>query len=189
MSQTWSKVVRLDSLPPNAKEVFEDGLYVDEAGEVYTVKQYTNKQRKTVTTRVIKKQLGTKSNGYKYVIHKGKSYLVHRLVATAFIDNPNNKQFVNHMDGDKSNNHVSNLEWCTRSENELHAHQTKLKSAEHLYRPVIQLDLYDNFVKEHASITEAVNSLGITTKGARSNIVSACKGRVNTAYKFKWKYA
>ena len=48
-------------------------------------------------------------------------FLVHRLVATHFIPNPENKPFVNHIDNDPSNNHISNLEWCTQSENMQHS--------------------------------------------------------------------
>jgi hypothetical protein len=51
---------------------------------------------------------------------------IHRLVAKAFIPNLNNKPDINHIDGNKLNNNVSNLEWCTKSENALHAYKTGL---------------------------------------------------------------
>lgn len=77
-------------------------------------------------------KIHSKENGYQRVVLSldgcGKYYYVHRLVANLFIPNPDNLPCVNHKDGDKSNNCVDNLEWCTRSENEKHAWRIGLKS-------------------------------------------------------------
>ena len=58
---------------------------------------------------------------------KGRKYLVHRLLAQAFIPNPDRKPQVNHIDGDKANNALTNLEWVTQSENQLHAYRVGLQ--------------------------------------------------------------
>lgn len=79
--------------------------------------------------RVIKHQLGR--NGYVRVELNirgvGKKYLLHRLLATAFIPNPEGKPQVNHIDGKPANNSLENLEWVTQSENQLHAYRIGLQ--------------------------------------------------------------
>ncbi len=70
----------------------------------------------------------TGEQGYVRVSINEKLYRMHILVAQAFHENPENKPHVNHKDGNRSNNHVDNLEWCTRSENMKHAYDTGLNS-------------------------------------------------------------
>ena len=78
------------------------------------------------------KELRFNNNGTGYIQvgltknKEHKKFLVHRLVAKTFIPNIDNKTFINHIDGNKKNNDVNNLEWCTKSENQLHAYRTGL---------------------------------------------------------------
>lgn len=69
------------------------------------------------------------TNGYLRVRIKGKGYQVHKLIAEHFIDNPNNYVELNHIDGNKLNNSIDNLEWSTRSLNMLHAYRTELSNS------------------------------------------------------------
>lgn len=69
---------------------------------------------------------GWKDRKYLCIVLDGKNYWVHKLVALAFIPPVSGKRFVNHKDGNKMNNDVTNLEWCTRSENMIHAFRNGL---------------------------------------------------------------
>jgi len=103
-------------------------------------------------------------NGYMYVsLHReGKSSTrtVHRLVAEAYIPNPENKPFVNHKDANRANPHKDNLEWCTQSENICHAYRLGNMSQKQNFSPE-ELDwLLDEFLK-NKSMTELAKSLDV----------------------------
>lgn len=83
-------------------------------------------------------------------------YYIHRLIALAWIPNPNNKPFVNHLDGNKSNNSIENLEWCTKSENVKHAYRTGLMSNKGARHPGAKLSEEDvNRIRVRYSLGES----------------------------------
>lgn len=81
--------------------------------------KHIQKPEIVLTTRI-------NNRGYETVSFAGTTHMVHRLVAKGFVENPDNKVYVNHLDGNKLNNHYSNLEWCTTAENNKHARDTGL---------------------------------------------------------------
>lgn len=118
--------------------------------------------------------------------------LVHVLVATAFIDNPDSKRFVNHKDGNKQNNRVDNLEWVTSLENIRHAINTGLRDPHNIPRkygkehysskPVLQYDCDGNFVKMWDCQSDAARAFGVSP-GA----ISACIDNPSHTYRgFMW---
>jgi hypothetical protein len=110
-----------------------------------------------------------------------KKYLVHRLVALAFLPNPESKSDVNHIDGARNNNSLSNLDWCTSSENKVHS----IEVLGSWIKWVIQYDLKWNEIERFTSIKWASIATGVHG----SNIWSACQGRSKTAGWFRWKYS
>jgi len=127
-----------------------------------------------------------KRNGYVYIPvrkdMKFQSLRVHRLIAEAFIPNPENKPHVNHIDGNKQNNSVENLEWCTQSENELHKCRVLGKKNEppHILKPVIDLDT--GIVYE--SIKAAAQETGIDHR--KIGEIAAGKRKTCHGKRFSW---
>lgn len=83
--------------------------------------------RNKKTKRVLHEFVG--KDGYLRTQFDGKSRTVHRVIANVFIPKDPNRDFINHKDGNKQNNSVDNLEWCTRSENIKHAYEHNLRSS------------------------------------------------------------
>jgi hypothetical protein len=99
-------------------------------------------------------------SGYIYLRVNIQKYALHRLVAQTFIPNLENKPFVNHIDGNKLNNSVNNLEWCTCSENNLHNFKIGLNKGH--TRKIIQYNLEMNEINRFNSIKEASKELNIS---------------------------
>jgi hypothetical protein len=116
--------------------------------------------------------------GQKY----GKRFLVHRMVAQHFIPNPNNFPIINHIDGNKRNNRVENLEWTTASQNSLHS--VNVLGKKNQGRKILCFDFDGQFIQQFKSIKEASN----VTKANKTCISQVASGDRNTSGGYIWKY-
>ena len=141
---------------------FDDYL-CNEQGEIYSLKR----------NRILK---GRSMKGYRRVVlmKNGKQIdaLVHRLIAQTFIPNPKNKPEVNHKDGNKENNSVFNLEWCTQKENVHHAMKTGLKNDRKVSNE--KLNEIRRLISEGKGNTEIEKITGIPRKTVSNIRIGKC---------------
>lgn len=108
---------------------------------------------------------------------------VHRLVAQTFIPNSDNLPEINHIDEDKTNNKVSNLEWCDRKYNQNYGTRNQ-RVSDKLSKPVLQYEKSGAFVREWKSTRDVQRTLGYFN----NYISSCCLGKRKSAYDFIWKF-
>ena len=142
-----------------------EGLYqVSNFGNIKSLARIVHSEKRSdykIKEKVLKQSDTT--TGYKKVeLHKDnkkrKSFKVHRLVAQAFIPNPENKREVNHIDGNKHNNNVNNLEWVTSSENKLHAFEMHLNPTK---RDLDEEEIIRMYCEEKMSIRQIAKEFNV----------------------------
>ena len=134
----------------------------------------------------------TNNFGYKTVMlyknGKPKRMTIHRIVANAFIPNPLNYSQINHIDENKENNCVSNLEWCTPSTNNLKYHKNHPNLRRNGKRKglrVQQLSFDGTLIKEWDNARQVFLKTGMSDW----SVSQCCRGIWKTAYGYKWQYA
>lgn len=169
---------------------YEDSYEVSNLGRVRSNDRYTPTWNGEVFKKGVVKTLKEDKDGYYKVWlsknSKKKPFFVHRLVAQAFIDNFDDLPVVNHIDGDKKNNVVTNLEWCTRSYNDKHAFKLGLRSPScgGTSKRVLRMNPNNGSIKIYDSLSAAARDLNVTPQ----NISYCANGLQEMANGFYWVF-
>jgi len=195
------------------KEIWKDvpgyvGRYkVSNLGRVYSVERTimrSNNNPQTIKGKILK--CSVSHYGYVVVCFEGKHHKVHRLVAMAFIPNPDNKPEIDHINTNRTDNRVENLHWVSHKEN--FANPISRKNLSHTIsqaqreqlsqtqkglwigknspraKKILQLTKDEILVKVWESVSDAGRFLNVS----HTNISKCLTGKIQTAYGFKWKY-
>lgn len=173
-------------------EIWKDVVGYEEKYQVSNKGRVRNK----INKKILKKRIGT-SGYYKVNLYRNKKVKtmeIHRLVAVAFIKSSKNKNEVNHIDGNKLNNNIINLEWVTHKENIEHAWKNKLfesvreasrrcgkdnPNAKKVYQ------IKNNII---IGVFDTIKEAAIKTNTNQTNIGKCCNNKRNTANGFEWSF-
>lgn len=181
MEEIWKDVVGLE------------GIYqVSNLGRVKSLARYVTDRNNNI--RMVKEHYMSGSdngNGYLSVMFhtngKGFRRYIHRLVAEAFIPNPNKLPEINHKDENRSNNVVTNLEWVDYLTNRTYGTRLeRLSTSNTIHAPIVQYDLDFNYIAEYKNANQAARALGYSNHG--SPIYECANKKANIAHGYIWRY-
>lgn len=152
-----------------------------------------------VINLLAQKECSQRDNGSGYLIttlfdgEKYKNYYIHRLVAMAYLPNPNNLPCVNHKDENKTNNNVNNLEWCTYKYNNNYGNHTAkmIKTRQEkgftIPQTAIEVEMIDKNTLEVINTFQSIKEAGRYLKKSPTHINEAAHGKRKSAYGYYWK--